>query len=117
MADVFLLASLSEGISNAVLEAMACGITVVTTNCGGMAEAVTDGIEGFVVPVRDPCSMAHRLEKLATDRELCRRMGLAARDRIVREFTLTRQAESFVSLYSHLCGNPATRVAERAAAF
>ena len=47
-ADAFLLPSLSEGISNAVLEAMACGVPVVTTECGGMREAVTDGVEGLM---------------------------------------------------------------------
>ena len=53
--DVFVLSSLSEGISNAVLEAMSCGLPVVTTACGGMREAVSDGVEGFLVPsaIRD----------------------------------------------------------------
>ncbi len=66
-ADAFLLASLSEGIANVVLEAMACGLPVVTTDCGGMREAVTDGVEGFVTPVRDPNAMAQALEKLWRD--------------------------------------------------
>ena len=73
-ADAFLLSSLSEGISNAALEAMACGVPVVTTDCGGMREAVTDGEEGFVVPVRDAESMANALMKLAGDAGLRERM-------------------------------------------
>ena len=95
-ADVFLLASLSEGISNAVLEAMACGLPVVTTDCGGMREAVTDGVEGLVVPVRDPEAIA-ALSRLASDRDLGRRMGQAARERILSEFTIKQQIDKFIA--------------------
>jgi len=101
-ADAFLLASVSEGISNAVLEAMACGIPVVTTGCGGMREAVTDGVEGFVVPVRNPAALAAALARLARDRELRERMGGAGRERILHEFTMARQIEEFESLYAAL---------------
>lgn len=97
-ADAFLLSSLSEGISNAVLEAMACGLPVVTTDCGGMREAVTDGVEGFVVPVRNSGAMAAALERLARDRELRARMGKAGRERILKEFTLDRQIEQWLEL-------------------
>lgn len=99
-ANAFLLSSLSEGISNAVLEAMACGLPVVTTDCGGMREAVTDGVEGFVVPVRDPAAMAEALRKLALNPELREAMGARARERILREFTLEQQTEQFVALYN-----------------
>lgn len=98
-ADVFVLSSLSEGISNAVLEAMACGLPVVTTNCGGMAEAVTDGVEGFVVPVRDPLAMAGALWTLWEQPELRPRMGQAGRARILREFTLEQQIAAFVEMF------------------
>jgi colanic acid/amylovoran biosynthesis glycosyltransferase len=97
-ADAFLLSSLSEGISNAVLEAMACGLPVVTTDSGGMREAVTDGLEGFVVPVRDPDAMAHALVTLAGDPLLRARMGDRARCRIVAAFTLQQQSEQFVGM-------------------
>lgn len=99
-ADAFLLASLSEGIANAVLEAMACGLPVVTTDCGGMREAVTDGVEGFVVPVRDPVAMAEALLKLVSDADLRAAMGARARERILREFTLERQTGQFMALYT-----------------
>jgi len=96
--DVFLLSSLSEGISNAALEAMACGVPVVTTNCGGMREAVTDGVEGYVVPLRDPEAMASALSRLASDPASARRMGQAARARVLREFSLTDHVGRFVEL-------------------
>lgn len=97
-ADAFVLPSLGEGISNAVLEAMACGIPVVTTDCGGMREAVTDGVEGFVVAQRDAAGMADALAKLAGDAALRQRMGAAGRERVVRNFSLNQQIDQWVRL-------------------
>lgn len=102
--DVFLHSSVSEGISNAVLEAMACGLPVVVTDAGGMREAVRDGIDGFVVPVRDVDAMAEALLRLARDPELRRRMGAAARQRVLEEFTLERQTRQWRELYEGLAG-------------
>jgi colanic acid/amylovoran biosynthesis glycosyltransferase len=101
-ADAFLLSSLSEGISNAALEAMACGVPVVTTHCGGMSEAVTDGVEGFVVPLRDAEAMAAALLRLAGDSALRQRMGQAARARVEREFRLSRQIGQWLQLFSNV---------------
>ena len=98
-ADVFLLTSLSEGISNAVLEAMACGLPVVTTDVDGMAEAVTDSVEGFLVPPRDPAATADALARLAVSPELRRTMGDAGRARVVGEFALDDQIAAFVDLF------------------
>jgi len=98
-ADAFLLSSLSEGISNAVLEGMACGLPVVTTRVGGMAEAVTDGIEGFLVPARDEVAMAEALSALWHRPQLRERMGVAGRERIARDFRLSDQADAFVRLF------------------
>ncbi len=103
-ADLFLLSSVSEGISNAALEGMATGLPVVTTDCGGMREAVSDGIEGIVVPVRDVGQMAAALGRLAADPGLRVRMGAAARNRILKEFTLARQAEAFTRLLENVRG-------------
>jgi glycosyltransferase involved in cell wall biosynthesis len=111
-ADAFLLSSLSEGISNAVLEAMACGLPVVTTDCGGMREAVTDGVEGFVVPVRDPEAMAEALSRLVSDRDLGQRMGEAARKRVTQEFHLSQQIEAFKILFKNLSVNISVRLGQ-----
>lgn len=99
--DVFLLTSHSEGISNAVLEAMACALPVVTTDCGGMREAVSQGVEGMLVPVADPHATAAALVQLARDAGLRRRMGQAGRRRILREFTLEEQIAQFGQLLRH----------------
>lgn len=101
-ADVFLLSSLSEGISNAALEAMACGLPIVTTDSGGMREAVTDGVEGFVTSLRDPSAMAEALKRLWDEPKLRQRMGRAGRARVFNDFNLNDQICQWVDLFFKL---------------
>ncbi|MGB7492731.1 MAG: glycosyltransferase family 4 protein, partial [Thermoanaerobaculia bacterium] len=96
--DIFVLSSLSEGISNAALEAMSCGLPVVSTNVGGMAEAIRDGVEGRLVPPRDPEAMAEALAQLGRDRQLRLQMGAAARDKVVSQFSLERHIAAWREL-------------------
>lgn len=78
-ADVFVFPSLHEGSAMAVNEALASGLpAIVTPNAGAI---VRDGVEGFVVPLRDAVAVAERLARLADDVGLRRRMGAAARER------------------------------------
>lgn len=100
VSDIMVLSSHEEGISNAVLEAMASGLPVVTTSVGGMTEVITDGVEGFVVPPRDIEALQQSLDLLVQDAELRHRMGQAARQRVEKEFSLTRQAEVFEQMYT-----------------
>ncbi len=102
--DVFLLTSLSEGISNAALEAMACGLPVVTTDCGGMREAVEDGVSGRVVPIRDTEAVADALGRLASSPESRQAMGRAARARVAADFDSRRQIGEFVGLMRKAAG-------------
>jgi len=97
-ADIFVLSSLSEGISNAALEAMSCGLPVVSTDVGGMAEAIQDGVEGRLVPPRYREAMASAIAQLSGDRELRLRMGAAARDRVVRQFGSDRYTAEWLEL-------------------
>lgn len=103
-ADILVLPSLSEGIANAALEAMASARPVVVTDCGGMAEAVTDGIEGRLVPTRDPVALAHAIEALAGDPDRARSMGLAGRDRVETAHDLRQQVEAFAALFTRAAG-------------
>ena len=96
-----LQASLSEGLPNTVLEAMACALPVVVTDCGGVREAVEHGVEGLVCPRRSPQALADALGTLR-DRTLARTLGEAGRERVVASFTLERQLESFRRLYGEL---------------
>jgi glycosyltransferase involved in cell wall biosynthesis len=96
--DAFLLSSVTEGISNAVLEAMSCELPVVTTECGGMGEAITSGVEGYLVPVRNPDAAVAALMKIARSKELATRLGKNARKRIIEEFSLDKQIDDWIKM-------------------
>jgi glycosyltransferase involved in cell wall biosynthesis len=101
-ADVYVLPSLSEGISNAALEAMAMEVPLVTTTAGGMNEAVEHGIEGMLVPPRDPVAMADAIGVLLDDGPRRATIGRSARVRIEREFSLQRQIDVYLKEYDSL---------------
>ncbi len=83
-ADLFVLPTLAEGMALVHLEAMACGVPVITTpNCGSV---VRNNIDGFVVPIRDGEALANRIQQLLENRTLRDRMGLSARER-ARDYT------------------------------
>jgi starch synthase len=77
--DVFLLPSLVEGLPQTLLEAMACGLPVVVSENTAGPEVVSDGSQGYVVPIRDPDSIAERLRELHDQPERLRRMSSEAR--------------------------------------
>jgi glycosyltransferase involved in cell wall biosynthesis len=82
-ADVFVFPSLIEGMPLVVLEAMACGVPVITTT-HGPGDIVRDGVDGFFVPIRDAEAIAKRLEQLRNDPALRERMGRNAREQALR---------------------------------
>jgi glycosyltransferase involved in cell wall biosynthesis len=87
-ASAFVLCSLSEGLPNTALEAMACGLPVVATRVGGVPEIVTDGVTGFLVPPGNPEALAEALINTLEDQSAARAMGAAARERAVRDHSL-----------------------------
>lgn len=100
-ADAFLLSSLSEGISNAALEAMACGLPVVSADCGGMSEVIQDGVQGFLCPVREPERLAQALLQLQKDSALRQQMGASGRMRILQAFCLDQYIDIWHALLIH----------------
>lgn len=83
-ASVYVLPSYREGTPRSVLEAMAMGRPIVTTDAPGCRETVRDGVNGFLVPVRDAAALARAMEALVADRALVERMGRESR-RIAEE--------------------------------
>jgi len=100
--DVFVLPSLWEGMSNAVLEAMAAGLPVVATAVDGSIEQVADGETGLLVPPADAGALARALVRLYRDRSLSDRMGRRGRERVEQEFSLRRTIEETLKLYERL---------------
>ena len=98
-ADVFVLASDSEGLPMSVLEAMAAGLPVVASAVGGVPELVRDGETGALVPPRDSAALARALAPIVGDPELRDRLGDAGRRRVEREFSLARFEREHLELY------------------
>lgn len=105
-ADVFLHAAVSEGFCNAVLEAQAMGLPVVTSDADGLPENVSQGETGFVVPRRDPSALAEKLALFAGDPAQRRSMGEAGRRRVATRFRLTDQIAAFDAFYRRILGVP-----------
>ena len=107
------LCSSAEGLSNALMEAMAARLPIVATRVGGNPELVRDGENGWLVPYGDARALAGRLTQLLGAPELAREMGLRGRRRIENELSLERMAEGHGALYRRALGQ-APAVQERA---
>jgi len=103
-ADIFVLPSRSEGFSNAIVEAMAASLPVIATDVGGNAEAVEDGVSGFLVPSEDPEELSIAISRLLSDKPLAAAMGLAGKALVLERFTteamMRRIADTYKSLLS-----------------
>ena len=97
--NVFVLPSLSEGISNTILEAMACGLPVIATQVGGNPELITVGETGSLVPAADYQQLAQEMAKYLLDPEMAGRCGKHARADVERRFGLNRMMEQYVGVY------------------
>jgi glycosyltransferase involved in cell wall biosynthesis len=104
--DLFMLSSRREGICNSLLEAMAVGLPVVTTDAGGTSELVLDGQTGYIVPQRDVNGLARATIKLINDASLRQRMGRAGRERVETEFSFRLRLQRIEALYATVLGVP-----------
>ena len=103
-ADVFVLPSHTEGMSNALLEAMAAGLPCVATRVGGNPELIEDGVTGVLCEPGDPRALAQALKRMLVDEELRRRAGEAARRRIEEHYAMGAVATRYQALYAEVCG-------------
>lgn len=99
-ADVFAHPSLSEGISNAVMEAMAMELPVVCTDAGGMCELIAHERNGICVPILNPAAMANAIMRLYHCSALRLQLGQAARQTILCDFSLERQRRVYGEEYA-----------------
>lgn len=103
-ADIFCLPSIYEGLPLAILEAMAHGLPVVTTNVSGMPDAVVAGETGLLVPIEDSDALADALIELLDDPRRRRAMGEAGRRRVEQHFTIGTIAGKYLELWRKLLG-------------
>lgn len=100
--DAGVLASSTEGMSNAILEMMACGLPVVATAVGGNPSLVRDGATGLLAPALDPAALGDAMSTLAADAALRQRLGAAGRARVEDGFSLAAMVRSFDHAYQRL---------------
>lgn len=101
-ADIFVLPSRSEGFSNAIVEAMASSLPVVATAVGGNAEAVEDGLNGYIVPAEDPVALAAAIMQLVSNPSQARAMGEAGHNIVIDRFTTAAMMNKITTAYRNL---------------
>ena len=95
-ADVFVLPSLNEGMSNSILEAMACGLPIITTDTGGSVELIKDN--GFIVEKKSPESIKEAVIKISNNAELINFMSKMSRN-VAEKMSWTKVADSYIKKY------------------
>jgi glycogen(starch) synthase len=102
--NMFVFPSRHEGMPNAVLEAMACGLPVIASHIAGNEELVVPGVTGFLVAPEDPRALGEALGSLLPDASQWKQMGLAARRRVEEYYTWDRVASGYLSLLQEMIG-------------
>lgn len=97
-ANVFVLPSLNEGMSNTMLEALACGLPIVATDTGGTKEMVRDGQNGLIVKMKDSHDLVEKIEKIMLDQQLEKKMGATSR-LMAEQLSWGKVAGQYVDLY------------------
>ena len=102
LASIVVLPSYREGLPKVLLEAAACGKPLVAADVPGCRDIVTHGVNGLLVPVRNPSALAAAINSLLRDPSLGIAMGLAGRQTVVRRFSVEQVANQTVELYREL---------------
>jgi len=101
-AEIFTLSSVREGLPVSILEAMASGTPVVSTDVGGVGDAVTDGINGLLVPSGDPAAMAKAFERMLSDREFSKNLADNGLRTVEEKFSIKSAASRLGDIYIEL---------------
>jgi colanic acid/amylovoran biosynthesis glycosyltransferase len=105
-ADIFVLASFAEGIPVVLMEAMAMEIPCVSTFVAGIPELIRSGIDGILVPPSDECALADAIKRLIDDPALRRRLGVAARRRVMQRYNLEQNITRLAEIFTDRIGRP-----------
>lgn len=85
--DIFVFPTFHENLSNSLLEACASGLPIIATNIGGNPEVICNGVEGYLIPSRNPDALVDAVNKMTMDKERMRRMGKSAKYKMETEFS------------------------------
>jgi glycosyltransferase involved in cell wall biosynthesis len=100
--DLVLMPSLRDGLPNVLLEAMACGRTVVASDVGGISDVIEDEQNGLLVPPRDKQALVDRVLSALADADQRRVLGQAARETILRDYTPEHELNNNLRIYHQL---------------
>lgn len=109
-ADVVLNTSVSEGLSNAVIEAMYFGKAVLASDCDGNRAVISDGIDGLLYKQGDEEDFLQKAKSLIPDPDFREGFGKAAIDKVAREYSLAAEIEGHLRLYGEILGKPVSRI-------
>ena len=104
-ADILVMPSVSEGMSNALLEAMACGLAVIATNIAGNNEVVAHLRNGVLIEPRNARQLAEALLYVLGDAELASRLGQEARKTVEEGYSLDQVVDQYMELYQSLASD------------
>ena len=99
---MFVLPSLSEGLSNVILEAMACGLPVVSTRVGGTTDIIQDGINGMLVEPDNVGQLSNTMKQLLKNKKLTEQLGNEARKTVEIKFSMEQVVTKYLKLYDQL---------------
>ena len=102
--DIFVFPTYNEGLPNALMEAMACGLPVIATKVGGIPEVVRDGQNGILIDKKSVISIEHSIEKLINNKNMCKKMGEYGRTIIEENFSWDSSAKKLTEIYNKLIG-------------
>jgi glycosyltransferase involved in cell wall biosynthesis len=104
LSDIFVLPSYAEGMPNALLEAMACGLPVIASRIGGVVDVVEEGKTGILFESGNVAELSSALKRLLEDGALRRKLGAEARKTIIEKFSIDKVVYEYIGLYKKLLG-------------
>ena len=107
--DLLAAPSIFEGLSNAVLEAMACGVPCLAHTACGNAEVITSGADGFLAALDSVDVLAEEVHRVLADPAALAAVGSRARSRVVRDFSMEAMVGNYARLYREVAGRPQER--------
>lgn len=99
MCDLFVLPSYREGVPRTLLEAASMQKAIITTDTVGCREVVEDGVNGYLIPTRDSEKLAYKVLELMDEPELCQKMGILGREKMMNDFDVKIVVEQYIDLY------------------